>query len=81
MSFSSVPRKRRAAAVPAVLVFLVSFAAFDRLLLLGLRAWAGRYYAAGPGPSAGKTATVSAGEGDGEILIFGTARWARAFDQ
>ena len=81
MSSSSVRRKRLAAAVPAVLVFIISFAVFDRLLLHGLRAWAGRYYAAGPGPSAGKAATVSTGEGDGEILIFGTSRSARAFDQ
>jgi len=62
-------------------IFAVSFAVFDRLFLLGLRASASRHYAslaAAPRPDERTSLT---GRGDGDILIFGTSRADKAFDQ
>lgn len=81
MSPPSSGRKRWAAVGLLILTFTASFTAFDRLLLLGLRASASRYYAslvAAPRPD--QRTTVS-GRGDGDILIFGTSRSDKAFDQ
>jgi hypothetical protein len=80
MSPPSSGRKRWAAAGLLVLTFAVSFAVFDRLLLLGLRASASRYYASLAAAPQVDQRTTFTGRGDGDILIFGTSR-STAFDQ
>jgi len=64
-----------------VLTFAASFAAFDRLLLLGLRASASRFYVSLAAAPRGDQRTTVSGKGDGDILIFGTSRSDKAFDQ
>jgi hypothetical protein len=64
--------KRWAQVGVSVLVFAVSFVAFDRLLFTLVRQSAAHYYA-----SMGKEAyryRLGCGQGDGELLIFGSSR-------
>jgi len=81
MAATSIGRKRWAAVGLPVLIFVVSFAAFDRLLMLGLRAWAPRYYASLDTGAAVRNKTAIFGQGDGDVLIFGSSRARLAFGQ
>ena len=81
MSAPSLARKHWASAVLLILIFAVSFAAFDRFLLLGLRAWAPRYYASLDTGAAVRNKTTIFGQGDGDVLIFGSSRARLAFGQ
>jgi hypothetical protein len=56
----------------SVLVFAVSFVAFDRLLFTIVRGSAAHYYASMP--KGAYKYTDSYGKGDGELLIFGSSR-------
>ena len=63
------------------LVFAVSFTLSDRLLLRGLRSWANTYYASRDADASLRNKTVIYGEGNGDILIFGSSRARFAFGQ
>ncbi|MHB8054031.1 MAG: hypothetical protein ACYDH3_02095 [Candidatus Aminicenantales bacterium] len=64
-----------------VLVFAASFAAFDRLLMLGFKASASHYYASLDTGDFNSNKTIIFGQGDGDILIFGSSRAGRAFGE
>ncbi|HQF98729.1 MAG TPA: hypothetical protein PLX98_10075 [Candidatus Aminicenantes bacterium] len=66
-------------AVLWILVFAVSFTAFDRLLLRGLRSWSNAYYASQGAGASLRNKTAFYGEGDGDVLIFGSSRARFAF--
>lgn len=76
---ASTGRKRWLAAGGLSLLFVVSFFVFDRVLMLGLKASATRYYASLDPGEFRSNKTVIFGQGDGDILVFGSSRGAEAF--
>lgn len=81
MSDAGTGRHRWAKAGLWILVFAVSFVAFDRLFLFGLRAGAARYYASLKADRLRSKQTAIYGQGDGDLLIFGSSRARYAFGQ
>lgn len=79
MAETSAIRKRWITAGLSALVFAASFLAFDRLLWLGLRQSASAYYASLKPDTLKSKKAVIFGQGDGDILIFGSSRADCAF--
>jgi len=74
-------RKRGLSAVLLVFLFAGSFLVFDRLLMLGLRASAARFYASLENDRGRDPKTIVFGQGDGDILVYGSSRGGRAFGE
>lgn len=78
---ASTGRRNARSAVLAVLLFAASFPAFDRLLMLGLKASASQFYASLEDDQESDPKTIIFGGGDGDILVFGSSRGGRAFGE
>jgi hypothetical protein len=77
----SAGRKRWMKAAVPVLLFAASFLVFDRLLMLGLKASASHFYASLDDDRARDDKTIIFGQGDGDILVYGSSRGNRAFGE
>ena len=81
MTETSSARKRWITAGLSLGLFVLTFFVFDRLLLFGLRAGAARYYASLKADKLRSRHTAIYGQGDGDLLIFGSSRARYAFGQ
>jgi len=74
-------RKRGLSAVGLIFLFAVSFLVFDRLLMIGLKVSASRFYASLEDRQGRDPKTMIFGQGDGDILVYGSSRGGRAFGE
>jgi len=81
MTETSSARKRWITAGLSLGLFVLTFFVFDHLLLFGLRAGAARYYASLKADKLRSRHTSITGQGDGDLLIFGSSRARYAFGQ
>ncbi|OGD26173.1 MAG: hypothetical protein A2Y56_01325 [Candidatus Aminicenantes bacterium RBG_13_63_10] len=81
MTKTSAARKRWTTAGLSICIFVLSFFAFDRLLMHGLRRSATAYYAALKTDTLKGKKDAVFGQGDDDALIFGSSRADTAFRQ